>query len=177
MRLAVTSVRITSRSSPFSLMRGKSVARTLSARTALSDILPAVQYIGGGGQHQRGHSFSTLSSPSFVSTKNDDRDKQHSSSRLQVRSFHASRRNEIIAPFIPEMILFVVVAGGWTAYRTYHGKPLTPDEALHAQEAFRKHQERLQQQKQRQSDRATYNAYEEEDRQKNYSRGKYSYND
>jgi len=72
------------------------------------------------------------------------------------------------------MILFVVVAGGWTAYRTYHGKPLTPDEALQAQEAYRKHQEKLrqqweQEQEQRHSDQANYQTCKGKERQKNYS--------
>jgi hypothetical protein len=89
---------------------------------------------------RRESSFSTTSmssSPSFHDYNNSRTLQQ------QQRSFHSTTPNRIILPFVPEMILFVFVAGGWTAYRSYHGKPLTPDEALAAQEAYRKHEEKL----------------------------------
>jgi hypothetical protein len=61
----------------------------------------------------------------------------------QVRAFHATRRQEIVAPFIPEMVVFAVVSTGWVIYRKAQGKPLTPDEALEAQEAYRRYEEDL----------------------------------
>lgn len=64
----------------------------------------------------------------------------------QVRSYHATNRNEIILPFLPEMVAFVFFAGGWIVYRGAQGKPITPDEALRAQEAYRKHEEKLRRQ-------------------------------
>lgn len=106
-------------------------------------------------------SFSTwISSCSPHFSKHDDENKRTKGiarplslplRQCQARLYHATNRNEIILPFVPEMILFVFFAGGWTVYRLGQGKPLTPDEALRAQEEFRKHQARLlQQQQQRQ---------------------------
>lgn len=98
-------------------------------------------------------SFSTLvSSFSHPLSKQDDENERKKrihpfpQKQYQARLYHATNRNEIILPFVPEMILFVFFAGGWTVYRLSQGKPLTPDEALHAQEEFGKHQARLMQQ-------------------------------
>jgi hypothetical protein len=76
--------------------------------------------------------------------KRDDEDETRGrrNQQQQVRLYHASQRNEI-APFLPEIIVFAVIAGGWVAYRTGQGKPLTPDEALRAQEEYLKLEEKL----------------------------------
>mmetsp|Transcript_22280 Transcript_22280/g.40480 ORF Transcript_22280/g.40480 Transcript_22280/m.40480 type:complete len:154 (+) Transcript_22280:490-951(+) len=98
-------------------------------------------------------SFSTLvSSFSHPFSKQDDENERKkgihpfTQKQCQARLYQATNRNEIILPFVPEMILFVFFAGGWTVYRLSQGKPLTPDEALRVQEEFRKHQARLMQQ-------------------------------
>lgn len=51
------------------------------------------------------------------------------------RSFHRSVQAQI-APFLP-------IIGGWVVYRTSKGKPLTPDDALECQEAYKKQEESL----------------------------------
>ena len=83
--------------------------------------------------------FSVLASPPMLTTKREE--KKHRVQRL----YHATNRNEIILPFLPEIVLFVVFAGGWTVYRTAQGKTITPDEALKAQEAYREREEELRQ--------------------------------
>ena len=91
--------------------------------------------------------FSTCKLSSFpLSIPNHGEDREDGGRNRQPstrRSYHASPPSKIVAPFIPEMILFVVVGGGWVVYRTSQGKPLTPDEALLAQDAYRKQEERL----------------------------------
>jgi len=60
---------------------------------------------------------------------------------VQVRSYRATDRDELIVPLF---VALAVAAGGWAAYRTlYQGKALAPDEALKAQEAYRKRQEEI----------------------------------
>ena len=86
----------------------------------------------------RRHFSSLLSSPVASPALTKQQDMSNT-----TRKYHATNRQEIILPFLPEMVLFVVVAGGWTLYRTSQGKPLTPDEALKAQEDFRRRQEEL----------------------------------
>jgi hypothetical protein len=58
------------------------------------------------------------------------------------RSFHISTRTEI-APFLPEVVIATGIIGGWVVYRTSQGKPLTPDDALECQDAYKKQQEVL----------------------------------
>jgi len=86
-----------------------------------------------------------MSSPPPTFKRNDDKDEKRKRRSGQVRLFHASNKNQIILPFLPEIVLFVVVAGGWTVYRTAQGKTIAPDEAIEAQKAYRKQQEKLEQ--------------------------------
>jgi len=132
-----------------SMMSEKSLSRTLSALGALAK--SNITRRGGG----RGASFSTLASsqsPPFCDRKRDDDDENRFSLRLRQqhslfrRSYHATGRNEIILPFLPEMVAFVFFSGGWTAYRTFKGKTITPDQAVQAKEAYRKHEEKLRRQ-------------------------------
>lgn len=58
------------------------------------------------------------------------------------RSFHNSVQAEI-APFLPEIVIATGIMGGWVVYRTSKGKPLTPDDALECQEAYKKQEESL----------------------------------
>jgi len=90
--------------------------------------------------------------PFSINDHDNEKDSRTSSSQnlfgglhLQRRQYHATAKQEILAPFLPEMILAVIVGGGWFVYRTSQGKPLTPDEALEAQEAYRQQQEQLAQ--------------------------------
>ena len=128
---------------------GRFVSRSWSLSTG--EILSPSRSTGNRGR--RGAPFSTLSSSSpSVNIKWDDKDypstqRRRRQQQQQVRLYHATSPRQIILPFVPEMIVFVIVAGGWTVYRTANGKPLTPDEALKAQEAYRKHEEKLRQQR------------------------------
>ena len=51
-------------------------------------------------------------------------------------------------PLIPALIVGTLALGGWIAYRKSYGRPVAPDQALEAQEAYRKEQERLKKQQQ-----------------------------
>jgi hypothetical protein len=48
-----------------------------------------------------------------------------------------------IAPFLPEFVISTGIIGGWVVYRTSKGKPLTPDNALECQEAYKEQEEAL----------------------------------
>ena len=61
----------------------------------------------------------------------------------QRRYFHATTRRAF-APFLPEIIVGVLLGAGWVGYRTSQGKPLTPDEAMQAQQAYQKFQQDVQ---------------------------------
>ena len=49
-------------------------------------------------------------------------------------------------PLIPALTVGALALGGWVAYRKSQGRPVAPDQALEAQEAYRKEQERLKKQ-------------------------------
>ena len=58
------------------------------------------------------------------------------------RSYHSTVRTEI-APFLPEVVIATGIIGAWVVYRTSQGKPLTPDDALECQDAYKKQEEAL----------------------------------
>ena len=92
--------------------------------------------------------LSSICSSPWSSKKTEYENDYETQRSRQLRSFHSTARSEIVAPFIPEMVIFAVASCGWYVYRKSQGKPLTPDEALAAQEAFRKHEEQLRQRSQ-----------------------------
>jgi len=50
---------------------------------------------------------------------------------------------------LPEFVVGVFVVTGWTLYRKSQGKPITPDEALVSQDAYRRQQEELRRRNER----------------------------
>lgn len=68
--------------------------------------------------------------------------KERSYRTVQIRGFHSTSQPQI-APFLPEIVIATGIIGGWVAYRVGQGKPLTPDDALDVQEAYRKQEEDL----------------------------------
>jgi hypothetical protein len=68
--------------------------------------------------------------------------------RRQRRDFHSTSQPHI-APFLPEIVIATGIIGGWVACRVRQGKPLTPDDALEVQEAYRKQEEKLRQRQER----------------------------
>ena len=90
--------------------------------------------------------FFTTMVPSYQRRNNEPNDLgRHKAASLQAcRQFHCTQKTDI-APFLPEIVAFVFFVGGWVSYRTYHGKPLTPDESLELQERYRQQEAFLQQ--------------------------------
>ena len=77
---------------------------------------------------------------------NDDKDQRNdfiSCNRLSCRSYHSTPTKNI-APFLPELIIAGGIIGGWAMHRVSQGKPLTPDGAIEAQEAYKRQEQELQ---------------------------------
>lgn len=89
------------------------------------------------------HGRSSSMFPAFPNYNNDDDRRKWQQQRYQsYRSFHKSMPTEI-APFLPEVVIATGIIGGWVVYRTSQGKPLTPDDALECQDAYKKQEEAL----------------------------------
>ena len=63
--------------------------------------------------------------------------------RHQRRWLHHTPHRSF-APFLPEIIVGVGLGAGWVVYRKSQGKPLTPDEAVASQAAYRKWEQEVQ---------------------------------
>ena len=92
------------------------------------------------GQHfQFKTTFSTLTSSAWSDHSQLKRKRTEEKEHPYLQNSQQKRE------YLP-LIVAVVAGGAWFAYRKIQHKPVAPDEALVAQEAYRKQQERLQQQ-------------------------------
>jgi hypothetical protein len=94
-------------------------------------------------RHFHINSMSSMAqNPSFSSEEMRKKRKECGQKQGIYRSFHRSVQREI-APFLPEVVIAAGIIGGWVVYRTSKGKPLTPDDALERQKAYKKQEEIL----------------------------------
>ncbi|CAJ1953589.1 unnamed protein product [Cylindrotheca closterium] len=110
------------------------------------------------------HSANALSTawssvtPSCSSRREDEED-----GVSQRRTYHTTTPSSI-APFLPEIIIGGGIIGGWAIHRISQGKPLTPDEALEAQELYRRQEEDLRRRQQE------YQRQKKQPREMNFSK-------
>lgn len=99
------------------------------------------QRFGVDGALQR--CFGTVGPPwNFSRERREDDRRRTLPQHQRYRYLHGTVRREF-APFLPEIIIGAGIGIGWVLYRTGQGKPLTPDQALESQRAYRKLQEDL----------------------------------
>jgi len=96
-------------------------------------------------------SFSTLSTFSPLIERINCKRKEEEEKKYRHCLWQQSKRE--YTPLIPVLAVAVVGGVAWVAYRKSQGKPVAPDEALAAQEAYKKHQERLIKQQQQRENR------------------------
>jgi len=99
------------------------------------------QRFGVNGALQR--YFGTVGPPWNLSNERGD-DRGRALPHQQRHRYLHGTVQRAFAPFLPEIIIGAGIGMGWVLYRTVRGKPLTPDQALESQRAYRKLQEDLQ---------------------------------
>ena len=94
--------------------------------------------------HNGGQSFSTMTQSLLDDEKKKNRNYAPLQQQKQLQQQQQQQQQQ--RTYLP-LIIGVAVAVGWVAYRKSQGKPLTPDQAMAAEDDFKKHQEKLRRQR------------------------------